>query len=286
MVKQVDALLNILDLEMIDIDLFRGQSGTSLWQRVFGGHVISQSLVAAQNTVESTRFVHSLHAYFMRPGDPEHPIIYHVTRLRDGRSFSTRHVIASQNGKPIFTMTASFQVEEQGLEHYMAMPDNVPMPEDIKDDPSANQKLMEKMPEDMQRYWRWDRPFALRPVSLEHYISDEKLPPRHGVWVKLFDEIPQNPQLNAAMLAYVSDTTILDTALFAHGLSITDPSIQAASLDHAMWFHRPFSFDDWLFYYQDSPSSSGARGFSRGLIYDRQGVLVASVTQEGLIRKI
>lgn len=284
--KKVDDLLKLLELDCIDQDLFCGQSSSSLWQRVFGGHILAQSLRAAQNTVEETRFVHSLHAYFIRPGDPRHPIFYHVNRLRDGRSFATRHVIACQNDQTLFTMTASFHIDELGLEHFIAMPDNVPMPEDIKDDPQSDDAILKKMPPNLQKYWRFERPFILRPISLTHYTSAKKLPPYHGIWFKLRDSITQNAQLNAALLAYISDTTILDAALFAHGVSIIDPSIQAASLDHALWFHRPFSFDDWLFYYQDSPSASNACGFSRGLIYDRTGMLIASVAQEGLIRKI
>jgi acyl-CoA thioesterase-2 len=229
----VDDLLSILDLEPLEHNLFRGMSPQVGWQRVFGGQVIGQALVAASRTVPEDRFVHSLHAYFLRPGDPAVPIIYEVDRIRDGGSFTTRRVVAIQHGKPIYSMSASFE---------------------------------------------------LRPVDLDHYFSRKKLTPAQNVWVRASAALPDDPRIHSCVLAYASDMTLLDTSLFAHGTSVFDPELQVASIDHAMWFHRPFRADDWLLYAEDSPSSSGGRGFTRGGLYSRDGQLVASVAQEGLIR--
>ncbi|AXS38734.1 acyl-CoA thioesterase II [Breoghania sp. L-A4] len=279
----VENLLSILDLEPLEHNLFRGMSPQVGWQRVFGGQVIGQALVAASRTVEDPRQVHSLHGYFMRPGDPAVPIIYEVDRIRDGRSFTTRRVVAIQHGKAIFSMSASFQVAEEGLEHQITMPD-VPAPEDLPSESELKEKFLAVAPEPVRRYWERERPIEMRPVDLRHYFSREKLEPVQHVWVRATGALPDDPRIHHCVLAYASDMTLLDTSLFAHGRSVFNKDMQCASLDHAMWFHRPFKADEWLLYATDSPSASGARGFNRGMLYDREGHLVASVAQEGLIR--
>ena len=277
-------LLAILDLEMLEIDLFRGSSPQVGWQRVFGGQVIGQALIAAQRTVDPERYVHSLHAYFMRPGDPAIPIIYEVDRIRDGSSFNTRRVLAKQHGKAIFSLSASFQLDEGGLDHQIAMPEGLPQPDQLMGDRDIKDQYLHMAPASVRKYWERERPIEIKPVSLTHYFSREKLPPTQHVWVRATGIVPDDRALQAAILAYLSDMTLLDTSLHPHGRTIFDRDLQVASLDHAMWFHRPFKLDDWLLYTQDTPSASGARGFNRGALYTRDGVLVASVTQEGLIR--
>jgi len=272
-----------LDLETLEQDLFRGNSPQVGWQRVFGGQVIGQALVAAQRTVSPDRAVHSLHSYFMRPGDPAAPIIYTVDRIRDGLSFATRRVVAIQHGKAIFSLSASFQKEEPGMEHQQPMP-QVKQPEDLPSVVEMREAFLTGAPDHVRSYWERERPIEIRPLSLTHYVSDENLPPEQKVWVRTTGPVPDDRIIQAAILAYLSDMTLLDTALFAHGRSVFDRSLQVASLDHAMWFHRPFAFDDWLLYSMDSPVSTGARGFTRGGLFTRQGVLIASVAQEGLIR--
>ena len=280
----MDVLLETLDLERLESRLFRGKSPQVGWQRVFGGQVIGQALVAATRTVETGRFAHSLHAYFVRPGDPSVPIIYDVENVRDGGSFATRRVVAIQHGKPIYFMTASFQDEEDGFEHQTPMPD-VPQPESLIGEAELKERFMTEAPEHIRAYWQRPRPIELRPVSLDHYFSREKLEPRQNIWVRTTGPVPAERPLQAAVLAYLSDMTLLDTSLFAHGTSVLDRSLQVASLDHAMWFHRRPVVDDWLLYSQDSPSASGGRGMTRGAIFTRDGTLIASVAQEGLIRK-
>ncbi|HSX75959.1 MAG TPA: acyl-CoA thioesterase II [Shinella sp.] len=280
----MDVLLETLDLERLESRLFRGKSPQVGWQRVFGGQVIGQALVAATRTVEAGRFAHSLHAYFVRPGDPSVPIIYDVENVRDGGSFATRRVVAIQHGKPIYFMTASFQDEEDGFEHQTPIPD-VPQPESLIGEAELKERFMTEAPEHIRAYWQRPRPIELRPVSLDHYFSREKLEPRQNIWVRTTGPVPAERPLQAAVLAYLSDMTLLDTSLFAHGTSVLDRSLQVASLDHAMWFHRRPVVDDWLLYSQDSPSASGGRGMTRGAIFTRDGTLIASVAQEGLIRK-
>jgi acyl-CoA thioesterase-2 len=280
----MEQLIATLDLEPIEVNLFRGNSPQVGWQRVFGGQVIGQALIAAQRTVEADRFVHSLHAYFMRPGDPSVPIVYQVERLRDGSGFNTRRVLAIQHGKGIFAMSVSFQIEEEGFDHQISMPD-VPPPETLLGEKEIKERYLAHAPEPIRRYWERERPIEIRPVSLTHYFSNTKLDPRQDVWVRATGPVPENRPYQAAVLAYLSDMTLLDAALFAHGTSIFDQSLQVASVDHAMWFHRPCKLDDWLLYTQDSPSASGARGMTRGSLFTRSGVLIASVAQEGLIRK-
>jgi acyl-CoA thioesterase-2 len=284
MSQAVETLLSILDLEKLEENLFRGVSPKVGWQRVFGGQVIGQALVAAQRCVDPSRRVHSLHGYFMRPGDPSVPIIYEVDRIRDGGSFTTRRVVAIQHGHAIFSMSASFQTPETGLEHFLAMP-QAPMPEDLPSEKQLAEQFIDHAPENVRRYWQRERPIELRPVELTHYISRKKLEPQQKVWLRATGPLPADPAVQEAVLAYASDMTLLDTSLFAHGRAVFDPRLQVASLDHAMWFHRPFDIEQWHLYSQDSPNSSGARGFTRGSIYSRDGTLVASVAQEGLIRE-
>ncbi|MFC6490989.1 acyl-CoA thioesterase II [Nitratireductor sp. GCM10026969] len=284
MSSAMQALLDILNLEALEHNLFRGRSPQSGWQRVFGGQVIGQALTAAQRTVAADRHVHSLHCYFMRPGDPAVPIIYEVDRIRDGGSFTTRRVVAIQHGHAIFSLSASFQIDEEGLEHQLPMPDGVPAPETLRPQREFLAAFGDRVPENIRRYWARERPLEIRPVNVEHYTTKNKLPPFQQVWLRATGPVPDDRAVQAAVLAYLSDMTLLDTATFAHGRSVFDPELQMASLDHAMWFHRPHALDDWLLYTQDSPSSGGARGLSRGSIYARDGRLIASVAQEGLVR--
>ncbi len=280
----MEQLIKTLDLEQLEHNLYRGTGPSIGWQRVFGGQVIAQALVAAQRTVDADRFVHSLHAYFVRPGDPSVPIVYQVERIRDGGSFATRQVQAIQHGRAIFSMLASFQPDEGGYEHQIEFPD-VPQPEDLMEEAEFKRLFLPKAPDAIRRYWERPRPIELRPTSLKHYLTTEKLEPRQDVWVRTIGAVPDDRGVQAAILAYLSDMTLLDASLYPHGTSVFDPRLQAASLDHAMWFHRPVRFDDWLLYSQESPSASGGRGMTRGSLYTRSGVLVASVAQEGLIRK-
>ena len=284
MSKAVENLLDILDLEPLEHNLFRGRSPQVGWQRVFGGQVIGQALVAASRTVEEGRFVHSLHGYFMRPGDPSVPIIYEVDRIREGKSFTTRRVVAIQHGHAIFSMSGSFQLPEEGLEHQAEMPD-VPDPDDLMSEDQLKQMVMASAaPDSVKAYWQRERPIEMRPVSLKHYVSREPLDPVQHVWFRATGPVPDQRAIQKCVLAYASDMTLLDTSLFAHGRSIFDRDLQVASLDHARWFHRPVQVDQWLLYAQDSPNASGSRGFNRGSIFSRDGRLVASTAQEGLIR--
>ncbi|MFE1598009.1 acyl-CoA thioesterase II [Methylobacterium sp. ID0610] len=285
MTRAVDELLDILDLEQLEQNLFRGRSPKDRWQRVFGGQVIGQALVAASRTVPAERRPHSLHAYFLLGGDPRVPIIYEVDRIRDGRSFTTRRVTAIQHGRPIYAMSASFHLEEPGFDHQMPMPD-VPMPEDLADETGLRASIMPAMPEPVRAYFERERPIELRPVEPERYTQRTPQPPRFHVWIRATAPLPDDPAVHQSVLAYASDMTLLDTSLAAHGRTVFERSIQPASLDHALWFHRPFRADEWLLYAQDSPSASGACGFARGLIFTRDGTLVASVAQEGMIRPV
>ena len=285
----IDKLIALLDLERIEHNIYRGHSPKTGWQRVFGGQVVSQAVVAAQRTVtlgegEVPRLLHSLHGYFMRPGDPSVPIVYEVDRIRDGRSFTTRRVVAVQHGRAIFSLSASFQIVESGLEYQHPMPD-VPHPNDLPDEEQLRAEFLAHAPEPVRNYWKRQRAVEIRPTSLEHYLSSEPLPPQQHVWVRCTGPVPDDHALRTAVLAYVSDMTLLDTSLFVHGRSIFDRTLQVASLDHAMWFHRPYDPQSWLLYTQDSPNTVGARGLTRGSLYTEEGILVASVAQEGLIRE-
>lgn len=284
MTAAMQELLAILDLEKLEHNLYRGRSPQSNWQRVFGGQTIAQALVAAQRTVAPDRHVHSLHGYFMRPGDTKVPIVYEVDRIRDGGSFTTRRVVAIQHGQAIFSLEASFQVDEDGLDHQFPMPLNVPPPDALGTQQELIAKFGDRVPEGIRRYWERDRPIEMKPVMLEHYTSREKLAPEQKIWIRTTGPVPEDRATQAAVLAYLSDMTLLDTSTFAHGRAIFDRDIQAASLDHAMWFHRTHPLDGWLLYTQDSPSTSGARGFTRGALHAQDGTLIASVAQEGLIR--
>jgi len=277
-------LLSILEIEPLELDLYRGRTPSTSSQRVFGGQVIAQALVAAQRTVEGERYVHSLHGYFMLGGDPSIPILYQVGRLRDGGSFTTRRVTAIQHGRAIFSLEASFQVDEEGLDYQAPMPPNVPMPEELLSQREIAERHGDRLPAGLLRVWARERPIELRPTNLDHFLSNEKLPPQQWNWLRFRDPVPDDRRVQAALLAYLSDFTLLDTATLAHGRNIFEPEIQVASLDHAMWFHRSHSLDGWLLYSQDSPSTSGSRGFTRGALYGRDGTLIASVAQEGLIR--
>lgn len=279
----VDDLLAILDLEQLEVNLFRGNSPQVGWQRVFGGQVVGQALVAATRTVEA-RQPHSLHAYFILPGDPKVPIIYEVERIRDGRSFSTRRVKAIQHGHAIFTLSASYHVEEEGFAHQVAMPP-VAKPGELPSESEIRSRVLPAMPDPIRSYFERERPIELRPVEFGRYLSREKREPAFNVWIRATSRLPDDPAIHQCVLAYASDMTLLDTSLIAHGRTVFDRDIQPASLDHALWFHRPFRADEWLLYSQDSPFSGGGRGFARGSIFTQAGELVASVAQEGLIRQ-
>ncbi|MGN6515495.1 MAG: acyl-CoA thioesterase II [Rhizomicrobium sp.] len=280
--QPVKDLLSLLDLEKIEENIFRGVSPKDRSQRVFGGQVLGQALVAAGRTVED-RVAHSLHAYFLIAGDPKVPILYEVDRSRDGSSFSSRRVVAIQHGRQIFHMSVSLQKPETGLEHQIEMP-KVPPPEDLPSEDDFRAKIVDKIPEQYRDHFLRKRPIELRPVDRADIFAPQKRSPHQSVWVRATGELPDNVALHQCILAYASDMTLLDTSLLPHGIGWFDNRVQMASIDHAMWFHRSFRADQWLLYVQDSPSASGARGFNRGLIFSRDGRLVASVAQEGLMR--
>jgi acyl-CoA thioesterase II len=282
MSSAVQDLLDILDLERLEVNLFRGRSPQVGWQRVFGGQVIGQALVAACRTVEG-RPPHSLHAYFLLAGDPKVPIIYDVDRIRDGKSFTTRRVIAIQHGQAIFSMSVSFHSDEPGFSHQAKMP-NVPGPEDLPSEAEVRERVLPMMPDPVRRYYERERPIELRPVEYERYLGKKIDEARFHVWIRTTQKLPDDPAIHKCVLAYASDMTLLDSALLPHGRTVFEREIMAASLDHALWLHRPFRADDWLLYAQDSPNAHDGRGFARGLIFTRDGTLVASVAQEGLIR--
>jgi acyl-CoA thioesterase-2 len=278
-------VLAILDLEPLEVNLFRGRSPQSRWQRVFGGQVIGQALVAACRTVEDVakRPPHSLHAYFLLGGDPKVPIIYEVDRIRDGKSFTTRRVMAIQHGHAIFSMEVSFHGAEEGLSHQFPMPD-VPKPDALPNEAEVRDRVLSLMPDPVRRYYDRERPIELRPVEYGRYLGEKLEGGRFHMWIRATERLPDEPAIHQCVLAYASDMTLLDAALIPHGRTVFHQDIMAASLDHALWFHRPFRADEWLLYAQDSPNLSGARGFSRGLIFALDGTLVASVAQEGLLR--
>lgn len=281
----VSELIELLALERLEDNLFRGQSRDIGTRYVFGGQVLGQALSAAQATLDNGRRVHSLHAYFLRAGDIEHPIVYDVDRTRDGGSFSVRRVTAIQHGKVIFFCAASFQDEEPGAEHQLKMPE-VPQPEDIEPAPPVSPEVMATLPTKVQRWLSRGGPFEFRHVYPRDELNPPKRPPYQQVWFRLREPVGDAPELHQALLAYASDFHLLGTATFPHGISYYMPNVQMASLDHALWFHRPFRVDEWLLYSLDSPSSQSSRGLARGQIFDRQGRLVASTAQEGLIRVV
>ena len=283
MSRALDQLLTILDIERLEENLFRGLSPQVGWQRVFGGQVIGQALVAANRTVNG-RLAHSLHAYFLRAGDPSVPIIYNVDRIRDGGSFTTRRVVAVQHGQAIFSMAASFHKEETGLEHQIKMPE-VPPPESLPSEAELKACLIDRVPPQVKAYWERERPIEIRPVDLSRYLTPGNHAPSQQVWIRATGELPNDQSLHQCVLAYASDFTLLDTALIAHGRFVFDPKLILASLDHALWFHRKLRADEWLLYAQDSPISGGGRAFCRGMLFTRDGKLVASTAQEGLLRE-
>ena len=281
----VQDLLAVLDLEQLEVNLFRGRSPQDAWQRVVGGQVVGQALMAACRTVDVVaRPPHSLHAYFLLAGDPKVPIIYEVDRIRDGKSFVTRRVIAIQHGQAIFSMAVSFHGAEPGLSHQAKMPD-VPKPDELPSEAEIKERVMPLMPEPVRRYYERPRPIELRVVETSRYLGKATEDGKFHVWIRATGALPAEPAIHQCVLAYASDMTLLDSALMAHGRSVFDKTIMAASLDHALWFHRPYRADEWLLYAQDSPNLSGSRGFSRGLIFASDGTLIASVTQEGLLRE-
>jgi acyl-CoA thioesterase-2 len=283
MSSPVSELIELLTLERLEDNLFRGQSRDIGTKYVFGGQVLGQALSATQATIDSDRAAHSLHAYFLRAGDIEHPIVYQVDRTRDGGSFSVRRVTAIQHGQPIFFLAASFQKHEGGGEHQLSMPE-VPKPEDIEPSPSVPPQVLEKLPTKVQRWLSRMGPFEFRHVYPRDELNPPKRPPFQQVWFRLSERVGDAPELHRALLAYASDFHLLGTATFPHGISYYQPHVQMASLDHALWFHRPFRADEWLLYSIDSPSAQHGRGLARGLVYDRDGHLVASTAQEGMIR--
>jgi acyl-CoA thioesterase-2 len=275
-------LLALLDLERIEVNLFRGVSPDDGMKRVFGGQVIGQALVAAYRTVED-RVCHSLHAYFIRPGDPTVPILYEVDRSRDGKSFATRRVVAIQHGEQIFNFSASFHAPEEGFRHQSKMPD-APPPEELLSEDELRAMAKDHIPKEYAKQFARPRPIELKPVDPRAMISPKPSAPVKQMWLRARGKVGEDQALQQCMLAYASDMGILDTATKPHGVNWFTGGVQMASLDHAMWFHEPFNIEDWVLYAMDSPSASGARGFNRGEIYARDGRLVASVVQEGLIR--
>jgi len=281
--SSADQLVELLDLETIDLNLFRGTQPDTLLQRVFGGQVAAQALVAGNRTVEPPMTVHSLHSYFLRPGDTAVPIVYDVERIRDGRSFSTRRVVARQHGRPIYYMTLSFQLPEEGFEHQDVMP-QVPAPEDS---PDMGEMFRKRNPDNAEEWLREWAALELRWVGDSRpggVLSADERPAQSRLWIKVSGRLSDDPLIHRAAFTYASDMTLLGSTLVPHGVHVSHPSMQSASLDHTIWFHRPFRADEWLLYDQASPSASGGRGLAIGRVFTADGSLVASVAQEGLIR--
>ncbi|PQA48949.1 acyl-CoA thioesterase II [Amnimonas aquatica] len=277
-------LLQLLDLENLEINLFRGKSHDYFGKNVFGGQVLGQALMAAGRTVDGERLAHSLHAYFLRPGDPTTPIVYQVERVRDGKSFTTRTVKAIQHGEIIFTMMASFADAEDGFDHQLPMPE-VPGPEGLPSELDLRRMVAPYVPEKYRALLESDRPIELRPIDPVNPFALEPREPQRAHWMKAQMTLPDDPFLHQCMLAFASDFALMGTAMLPHAAHFMQPDMQCASIDHAMWFHRPFRIDEWLLYHMDAPSASAAKGINRGLIYTQDGTLVASTAQEGLIRR-
>ena len=281
----IDGLLSTLHLTDTGArtteDIFTGPSQWMPLGRVFGGQVLAQSIVAAMHTVPEDRQIHSMHGYFLRPGDVQHPITFSVDRIHDGRSFSTRRTQAFQHGEPILSLIASFQTHDEGVEHQVEMPDDLPDPETLP----STADVLGHLDHDVARYWSSERAFDVRHIPSPVYLRvDGERVPRQAVWMKAFGRLPDDPKMHRAAPAYASDYSILEPVLRAHGVAWATPGLKVASLDHAMWWHRDARADEWLLYVQESPSASGGRGLSLGRIYTRDGVLVASVAQEGMVR--
>lgn len=281
--QSLQKVMALLDLEEIEQNHYRATSPSEGWQRVYGGQVIGQALVAAAKTVEPPRHAHSLHGYFLRAGDTSIPILYKVDRLRDGRSFTTRRVTAMQNGEAIFAMSISFQVPEEGLSHQVPMP-VAPEPDSLPDEEDLRATQAADWPAEMSAMFERSSAIQIRHVDPQDLLHPQPAEPKQICWMRSREALPDDPRLHQCVLAYLSDWSLLDTATRPHAVSYLQDNVQMASLDHAMWFHRPFRADQWLLYVQDSPSASGARGFNRGLVYNQAGELVASTTQEGLMR--
>ncbi len=280
-----EELLEIIDLEPIELNLFRGRSPPDRSTRVFGGQVIAQALAAATRTVESEKAAHSLHGYFLRPGDPSLPILYTVDRIRNGKSFATRRVAAIQRGEAILSMDASFHLAEDGVSHQVAMPD-VPPPEGLQTDQELIAKYNVKLPPDFAREMAGERAIEMRPCDPRFTLRAEGADPRQHVWIKTTGRMPDDPALHRIVMAYASDMGLLTNSTLPHAAPTAFGIFQTASLDHAVWFHRPFRIDEWLLYTQHSPAAAGARGFNLAALYTRDGILVASVAQEALIRRM
>ncbi len=280
--QRIADLLTLLELEQLEVNLFRGESRDIGSPQVFGGQVLGQALTAASATVEG-RIVHSLHAYFLRRGDYTAPIVYQVDRSLDGHSFSNRRVVAIQHGQQIFNMAASFHVQEEGLDHQVRMP-AVPRPEELPDSSRPPRELVERLPERMRKFIEQPRPFEFRSVQQIDYLRPARSEPARQLWFRAVGRLPDDEKLHRSLLAYVSDYFLLDTATLPHGMSSLHGSLIMASIDHAMWFHRPLRVDEWLLYAVESPSASGARGFARAGLFSLDGRLVASTAQEGLVR--
>jgi acyl-CoA thioesterase-2 len=278
----LDELLLLLELEKIEVNIFRGHSQDLGFGNIFGGQVLGQALSAASRTIPKDRHVHSLHGYFLRPGDPALPIVYNVDCIRDGKSFTTRRVVAIQKGQAIFSMSASFQIAEDGFEHQEAPP-SVPGPDGFENELTRVRRLEERIPPPLRPKLLCERPIEIRVVNPVNPFSPAKQPPKRYAWFRAIHAMPEEAAIHRYMLAYASDFGLITTALYPHGHTFWEPEMQVTSLDHAMWFHRPFRMDDWMLYVMDSPSASGARGMTFGKIY-QDGQLVAETAQEGLIR--
>ena len=281
--QPLNQIIKTLDLEEIEPNHYLATSPNEGWQRVYGGQVIGQALVAASRTVSPNRSAHSLHGYFLRAGDTTIPILYKVDRIRDGKSFTTRRVVAVQRGQAIFTMSISFQVDEGGLSHQFDMP-KVPAPDSLPTEDELRREQAKSWPKEFQESFSGSSAIQVKPVDPVDLLNPEPAQAMQRCWMRCGEALPDDPRIHQCVLAYLSDWSLLDTASRPHAVSFMQDNVQVASLDHAMWFHRPFRADEWLLYDQDSPSASGARGFNRGVIYSQTGELVASTTQEGLLR--
>lgn len=283
MTATLDELLDLIDLEPLEHNIFRGRNRDIGSGRVFGGQVLAQALVAARRTVQEAREAHSLHAYFILAGDLEIPIVYFVDALRDGGSFTTRRVTAIQRGRAIFNLSASFHDRQEGVDHQSDAPE-VPEPETLVPELERIRAVADRIPEELRSVLTQDRPIDFRVVDPVDVLEPEPSPPRRSTWFRATGPMPDDLVMHQAVLAYASDYGLLSAVLQPHGLTVRSPGIQVASLDHALWFHRPFRVDDWLLYVVDSPAAAGGRGFARGSVFTREGALVASVAQEGLTR--
>lgn len=283
--KDATELLKQTELEQIELNIFRGSSHNMGSPNIFGGQILAQALDAAMHTVPEDRIAHSFHGYFILPGDFTKPVIFEVERIRDGGSFTTRRIVAIQNGRAIFNSSASFQLRQEGLEHHIETPKDVPQPEELMDDIEVGKQYAEYLPKSVRKYLEIPRPIEFRPVEIFDYFKPESLSPYRNVWIRARGKMGDNINEHQKVLAYASDYNLLATSIRPHQHEVNISQLQMASLDHTMWFHREFRADEWLLYALDSPSASNARGFTRGNVFTKEGVLVASVVQEGLIRK-